>query len=112
MVDLFLHLALPGNQLIEVSIGVAEGLVNFLKFFQQVHHFLNALFHDFANGAARSKLRLLFEHADRVTGGENYFAGIVFVDACNDAHQGRFSGAIQPQNPYFSTVKEGKVYVF
>ena len=84
LVEAFLHFALPGEEFIEVGVGVGEGFVDLLELVEQGHGFGGPFLHHFAHGFGGVQLGFLFEHPDRVPRREHHLTRVTFVAASDD----------------------------
>src|SRR5205807_9290327 len=110
-VELVLHLALALHELVHVGVGIAEGVVDLVEFFEEVDDRLHALLDDLANALRRIELRLLFEKANRVAGREHRLADEIAVGAGQDAQQRRLARSVQTDDADLRAIKIGEVDV-
>ena len=97
-VDLLLQLALLGDQLVHVGVGVGEGVRHLLETRQHPGHVAGAV-HDVGQHVLRGiELGLLLEHAQLGAFGRPGLAGKAVVLARHDAQQGRLARAVEAQH--------------
>ena len=106
------ELSLAGDELVEVGIGLGEGVVHLVVLLQQVDDLLHGLLHHLLDGFGVVELGLLLEVAHAVAGGEDHLALVVLVDAGDDLHQARLAAAVEANDAYLGSVEEAQVDVF
>ncbi len=86
------------GQLVKVGIRVGVGRIDLVQTGHGALHFANGLFDRLAYGLLRIQLRLLRQVANLDAGLRTGFPFDLGVDACHDAQQGGFTGAVQTQH--------------
>lgn len=102
------QLALFAGQLVEIRIRVGVGRIDLVQSGHGAFHFADRLFDRFAYGLLRIQLRLLRQVANLDTGLRTGFPFDLGIDACHDAQQGRFTGAVQTQHADLGAREEGE----
>ena len=102
------QLALFAGQLVEICIRVGVGRIDLVQPGHGAFHLADRLFDRFAHGLLRIQLRLLRQVADLDTGLRTGFPFDLGIDACHDAQQGRFTGAVQTQHADLGAREEGE----
>ncbi len=110
-IELFLDFPLARDQPIHlvVSHRFCKGLVDSVKFVQQIDNALNPLLDNFAHRLGFIQYRFLLKKTDGVAGREDRFTVEVLVHARQDAQQGAFAGAVEAQHADLGAVEIGKV---
>ena len=90
---------------------LAELHVNILVLLEQGYRGGAPLFDHLADGLRIVELGLLLQIAHRIAGRKDHLALEVLVDAGNNLHEGRLSGAVQTDDADFGSVEEGEVDV-
>ena len=108
----FSELSLTGDELVEIGVGLGEGVVHLVVFLQQVNDLLHSLLHHLLDGLGVVEFGLLLEVADTVARREDHLALVVLVDSGDNLHQARLATAIKAYDANLSPVEETEVYVF
>ena len=93
MIYFFCQFSLKHDQVIHFirilhDLGIAEGKINLLVFFQKVHYLLNTLLDYFNHGLFRIHLWFLLQIANRISGRPYNFPLISGLNTGDDFHQG------------------------
>ena len=97
-VDLLLQLALLGDQLVHVGVGVGEGVGHLLEARQHLGHLAGAI-HDVAQHILGGvEARLLLQQADLHTLGRPGLAGVAVVAPGHDLEQGGLARAVEAEH--------------
>ena len=111
MVEPVLQPALFGDERVEVGVGVGEALVDGVEGGEVVHDGLHRFLDHLAHRLAVVQLRLLFQQADAVAGGEGDVALVALVLAGDDAQQRALAGAVEAEHADFRAVVEAEADV-
>ncbi|CRZ48450.1 Uncharacterised protein [Vibrio cholerae] len=100
------------SQSIKVCIRLSVRGINFIKTLKRVSHIRNGFFDNFTYGFTLIQLRLLGQITHFQTGLWTSFTVDVFVNACHDTQQGRFTRTVKAQNTNFGTREETQGDIF
>ncbi|OPY08532.1 MAG: hypothetical protein A4E66_01843 [Syntrophus sp. PtaB.Bin001] len=106
LLDFRLPFAKAGHFL--VVHGLGELLTDPVVFRQEVHRFLNALFHNLPNGQAVVQLWLLFQKTDGISRRGDRLAVVRTIDPGEDTQQGTLPRAVQSEDADLGAVKIGQ----
>ncbi len=109
--DLF-QTSLLSCQLVKIRIFFGVKRINLIKAFQRANHFRQRFFNGFTHGVLKVELRFLRQVTNFDTGLWTGFPFDVFIDACHDAQQRRFTGTVQAEYANFRTGEEAEGDVF
>jgi len=89
-----------------------EAKVHLFVLFQQIHHLLNPFADNLYHGFGIIEPGILIEHAHSVAGRKDHFALEGALNAGNNLHQGRLTGAVETYDTDFGTIEEREVDIF
>ena len=75
-------------------------------FIEDIHDLLDPFLHDLDDRLVGIHLRLLLKVANRIARRPDHLATVGFLHACDDLHQGRFTGAVQTDDADLGPVEE------
>ena len=99
-------LALDESVHLVVVHRLAELEADLLVLLEHIHYLLHAFAHHFDNCLGIIEMRLLFEVADAVAGGEDHLAVGGGFQPCDDLHQRGLSGSVQTDDADLRAVEE------
>ena len=104
--------ALAGDELVEVGVGLGEGVVHLVVLLEEVHGLLHGLLHHLLDGLGVVELGFLLQVAHAVARREDHLALVVLVHSGDDFHQAGLAAAVEADDADFGSVEEAQVYVF